>query len=94
MESNSILEQGRRIKISFSIPSCNFLIFVMNFCLSNFVASEVESGVFQLSNEANIVNCTFMRNSAVEYGAALCLAAPILLLRDSSSVQPMTIANW
>lgn len=46
----------------------------------------------QLTNEAIFFNCTFKRNAAVDYGAALSLAA-VIFLRDSSSVKTVVITD-
>lgn len=70
----------------------NFMVAIVT--LFTFTAgSAIEDGGVKLNNVAHIENCTFMRNSAVEYGAAICLSS-LLFLLDSSNVQPLTVTDW
>ena len=67
----------------------SYLIYIFHLCSG----SAVEGGVVKLNNAAHFENCTFMRNSATEYGAAISLAS-LLFLVDSSNVQPLSITDW
>lgn len=47
----------------------------------------------KLGNFAGFENCTFIRNSAVEFGAAVGVST-LLYFRDFSSITPFQITSW
>ena len=57
------------------------------------VGSSDLNGAPQLSQVAFIENCTFIRNSAEEFGAAICLTS-LLFIVDTSGVAPVSIVDW
>ncbi len=40
-----------------------------------------------------VENCTFVRNSATEFGAAMC-ASTLLLLDYTGGITPVEIVDW
>ena len=69
--------------------------FCMHFLRITFdcIGSSDVNGAPQLSQVAFIKNCTFIRNSAEEFGAAVCLNS-LLFLVDTSGVAPIRIEDW
>ena len=50
----------------------------------------------QLSNFAHIENCSFIRNTAERFGAAIEMVSPVLAFNrfNSESVKPFEIESW
>lgn len=47
----------------------------------------------KLGNSASFENCTFLKNTAVEFGAAIGVAT-LLYFREISAIAPFQITNW
>ena len=67
-----------------------------NLCLLFFLIhayTVVSRDVFSGLQLASVKNCTFKRNSASEFGAAVCLNS-LLFLVETSSLSLVTIMDW
>lgn len=62
-------------------------------CVCGVCAGDSVDSQGQFGNFASFENCTFLRNSAEDVGAAIGVAT-LLYFRDLSNITPFQITNW